>query len=601
MAKEKNQEGGVVYPKKAVRPLFIRWIQSRQPVVVVKTDDEDRMERVEMQALDVLLQKDNVAQNGPGAPGSPCIYRWDATFTLRETRSEEEAQVPQLRSVLEWFAKAPPEGWAPSSPRDLVDINQFAPRRSVLFVYDADYYLQPNQSGSHSNPVLTRTILASTKSLWRQEKHIFLIGNTNSAKIPPELSAAVPSMGYPLPDKQFLFSTVVDCQKACDKDLELPVEEVELVAQRLLGLNNCTAKRLLVMSAVENRVKRQREPETPTGFDLEYLDEQKRLLVGSHQAINVIIPKKKISGVNGMDQVGGAQALKRWLISRKSLMSPEAGADGVDLPRGAFVYGVGGVGKDYIIECAAVEMGLPLLTVDMAANKGPLMGQSHANLRAMIAFAEANAPCLFHMQEFEKMMSGAMSTSSALSDGGVGNEMFGTWLNWMQSRTAPVLVVATANSLENITQPALRAGRFDRIFFQDLADPIDRKEVLEKIIVGRGHSLENIDIDKSVTLLDGFTNAEIKAVVNEAISGKFLEEGSKADGFCLEQRHLDRAMRLVHSTGKTRPKEIAAMRAFAKENGHNYANERMDARDKDIFIDDVKKIAMGETDRKNKR
>ena len=43
-------------------------------------------------------------------------------------------------------------------------------------------------------------------------------------------------------------------------------------------------------------------------------------------------------------------------------------------------------------------------------------------------------------------------------------------LTWMQERTAPVFVVATANDVDALPPELLRKGRFDEIFFVDLPE-----------------------------------------------------------------------------------------------------------------------------------
>jgi len=43
-------------------------------------------------------------------------------------------------------------------------------------------------------------------------------------------------------------------------------------------------------------------------------------------------------------------------------------------------------------------------------------------------------------------------------------------ITWMQEKTTPVFVVATANSIERLPPELMRKGRFDEIFFVDLPD-----------------------------------------------------------------------------------------------------------------------------------
>ena len=57
--------------------------------------------------------------------------------------------------------------------------------------------------------------------------------------------------------------------------------------------------------------------------------------------------------------------------------------------------------------------------------------------------------------------------------------MFGSFLTWLQEKTAPVFVVATANRIEHLPPELLRKGRFDEIFFVDLPAEEERREIFE--------------------------------------------------------------------------------------------------------------------------
>ena len=66
------------------------------------------------------------------------------------------------------------------------------------------------------------------------------------------------------------------------------------------------------------------------------------------------------------------------------------------------------------------------------------------------------------IDEIEKGLSGIQSSGS--TDGGVTSRIFSTILTWMQEKTSPVFVVATANNINQLPPKLLRKGRFDEIF-----------------------------------------------------------------------------------------------------------------------------------------
>jgi hypothetical protein len=66
----------------------------------------------------------------------------------------------------------------------------------------------------------------------------------------------------------------------------------------------------------------------------------------------------------------------------------------------------------------------------------------------------------------EKGFSG--SRSSGATDGGTSSRVFGSFISWMQEKTVPVFVVATANDVSLLPPEMLRKERFDELFFVDL-------------------------------------------------------------------------------------------------------------------------------------
>jgi len=70
------------------------------------------------------------------------------------------------------------------------------------------------------------------------------------------------------------------------------------------------------------------------------------------------------------------------------------------------------------------------------------------------------------LDEVDKGISGVQS--SGQTDGGTTSRVYGTLLTWLQEKTKPVFVVATANNISRLDPAFLRRGRFDEIFFIDL-------------------------------------------------------------------------------------------------------------------------------------
>src|SRR5262249_15111905 len=146
---------------------------------------------------------------------------------------------------------------------------------------------------------------------------------------------------------------------------------------------------------------------------------------------------------------------------RALAFSAKARAFGVSEPKGVLLLGVPGCGKSMCAKVVASEWHMPLLRLDIGRIFGGLVGSSEENMRKAIKVAEGVAPCILWLDEIEKGFAGMQSGG----DSGTTARVFGTLLTWMQEKSKPVFVVATANDIRSLPPELLRKGRFDEIFF----------------------------------------------------------------------------------------------------------------------------------------
>jgi SpoVK/Ycf46/Vps4 family AAA+-type ATPase len=190
-------------------------------------------------------------------------------------------------------------------------------------------------------------------------------------------------------------------------------------------------------------------------------------------------------------------------ITRNKILSPfggiavdESGGErameyGLPSPKGLLILGIPGTGKSLTAKAVATVFQRPLLKLDAGRLYGGLVGQSEGNLRSVIETAEAIAPCVLWLDEIEKGFSG--SKSSGMSDGGTSSRVFGSFISWMQEKTKPVFVVATANDVTQLPPEFLRKGRFDELFFVDLPNQQERDLIWRIQIAKYGRDPEKYD------------------------------------------------------------------------------------------------------------
>jgi SpoVK/Ycf46/Vps4 family AAA+-type ATPase len=134
----------------------------------------------------------------------------------------------------------------------------------------------------------------------------------------------------------------------------------------------------------------------------------------------------------------------------------------------------------------------------------------------------------------------------------------GTLLTWLQEKTAPVFVVATANRIEQLPPELLRKGRFDDIFFIDLPALGERREIFRIHVAKRGRDPAAFDLDALAAGAEGFSGAEIEQAVISALYDAF------AEGKELERAHLDRAVREALPLSVTMREDIERLRDWAR-------------------------------------
>lgn len=186
------------------------------------------------------------------------------------------------------------------------------------------------------------------------------------------------------------------------------------------------------------------------------------------------------------------------------------------------IVGIPGTGKSLTAKATASVFGWPLLKLDAGRLYGGLVGQSEGNLRSVIQTAEAIAPCVLWLDEIEKGLAG--SKSSGNTDGGTSARVFGSFISWMQEKTKPVFVVATANDVTQLPPELLRKGRWADLFFVDLPNEQEREAIWRIQIERHGRDRGHYDTLALAKISEGLTGAEIEQAFIDALYAAFTAD-----------------------------------------------------------------------------
>jgi SpoVK/Ycf46/Vps4 family AAA+-type ATPase len=226
---------------------------------------------------------------------------------------------------------------------------------------------------------------------------------------------------------------------------------------------------------------------------------------------------------------------------------------GIDPPRGVLLTGVPGCGKSLIAKTLAATWGRPLVLLDPSRVYRKYVGESEQRLESALRTVEAMAPVVLWIDEIEKGFA-----SGGDGDGGVSSRLLGSFLRWMQDRPDGIFVVATANDVGALPPEFLRKGRFDEVFFVDLPDDGARRAILGIQLRARGHDPAEFDLDKLAEVTDGFSGAEIEAVVVGALYRAFA--GDEA----LSTEELTAEAGSVVPLSVARAEDVSRLRAWAQ-------------------------------------
>jgi AAA+ superfamily predicted ATPase len=429
-----------------------------------------------------------------------------ARFTFLIVTSQEEERILQVvqalcertqRSGLVWDSA---EGYQWLTPNSAPPPQAKDPLTALEHIDRADnntytLFILKDFHDFWDNAQVRRKLRNLSQRLKFTRKSILV--TTHSAKFPPELRDEAVLMEFPLPDAEelkALLNTIL--QNSRDK-IRLTELGLEKMVEAALGLTEAQAKRVFGRALVSNVTLDDRA--------IDLVTEAKKQIIRESEALE-FYPVSETP-----DDVGGLGVLKDWLRLREEAFSQEARDYGLPAPKGIVLLGIPGTGKSLTAKTIGGLWHQPLLKLDFGSIFGSLVGESEEKLRLALRLVEIVAPCVLWVDEIEKALAhGGL-------DSGTSTRVFGSFLTWMQEKTAPVFVVATANDISSLPPELLRKGRFDEIFFLDLPTLEERKEILGVHLRKRRRLPMDYDVARIAAACEGYVGAELEQAVIDAM------------------------------------------------------------------------------------
>jgi ATP-dependent 26S proteasome regulatory subunit len=445
-------------------------IRARYSLIYVVTWEEHR-------ARKLLLQV--------GAKQKKAVFEWTLTDGLR-LLSQQEGSNPGTKRM--------------RKPLEVLNEILQSQAQALYVLRDFHTHLEA--------PEIVRQLRDLAHALRSTKKTIIFV--SPKLNLPAELEKSISIVDMPLP-------SYAEMKALLDKKIGGPSrnfrvrlndQERDLMIKAALGLTYAEAENAFARAIVDNGVLEIEDIDTITA--------EKKQVIRKTEVLEYCEVQDSLGSVGGMD------VLKDWLNKRVRAFGEDARAYGLPQPKGILLMGVQGCGKSLVAKTIAASWRLPLLRMDMSRIFQGYIGSSEQNMRKAVTIAESIAPAVLWIDEIEKAFSG--SDSSSTSDSGTTARVLGTFLTWIQEKTAPVFVVATANAIEGLPPELLRKGRLDEIFFVDLPHREERREIFGIHLNKIRRDPAKYDLSALSDAASGFSGAEIEQAIVSAMHESFFEE-----------------------------------------------------------------------------
>lgn len=427
-------------------------------------------------------------------------------------------------------------------PRQGTTHNTVSPEAAIEWTIrqkEGGIYIFKDLHAFIDGPVITRWLRDAIAAFKGSDKLIILMSPLQT--VPVELEKEVVVLDYPLPNLTEL-DQVLSERLTKSKTNRIDTETREKLLKAALGLTKDEAEKVYRKAQVKAGKL--------TESEVEIVLSEKKQLIRRNGILEYIEEDETI------DSVGGLEELKRWLKQRSNAFTERARDYGLPQPKGMLILGVPGCGKSLIAKTTSRLWGLPLLRLDMGrVYDGSTVGRSEANLRSALKTAESISPVILFIDELDKAFAGGGGSGD--SDGGTSGRIFGSFLTWMQEKKSPVFVMATANRVERLPGEFLRKGRFDEIFFVDLPNSAERKDIFNIHLGKRRSEINRFDLEQLTKVSDGFSGAEIEQAIIAAMYDAFAQDRE------FTQLDIIAAIKATLPLSRTMTEQVTALRDWA--------------------------------------
>ncbi len=253
------------------------------------------------------------------------------------------------------------------------------------------------------------------------------------------------------------------------------------------------------------------------------------------------------------DDVGGLDGAKRtlqeaveWPLQYGALFE----ATRTDPPSGVLLHGPPGTGKTLLARALAGESEVNFIAVDGPELLDRYVGESERAVREVFDRARQSAPSILFFDEIDAVAGARGAGQQEVTERVVSQLL--TELDGLEDN--PNVVVLAATNRRDALDPALlRPGRLEAHVEVPAPDAAGRRAVLR--VHGRGKPFaDDVDLDEFVPVTEGFSGADLEALVREASMRAIREFAAdlgpeaateRADEVRITRAHFEQALEAV--------------------------------------------------------
>ncbi len=206
---------------------------------------------------------------------------------------------------------------------------------------------------------------------------------------------------------------------------------------------------------------------------------------------------------------------------------------GIRPPKGVLLFGPPGTGKTMLAKAVATESNANFIAIRGPEILSKWVGESEKAVREVFKRARQTAPCVVFFDEIDAI---APSRERIHGDSGVTDRIVNQLLSEMDGIEAlnKVIVIGATNRASLLDPALLRPGRFDRIVYVPPPDLNARIDIL-KVHLRSVPLSEDLNLEEVAKKLEGYTGADIEALVRESVMLKLRGVYSS----CIEKGNME--------------------------------------------------------------